>query len=263
MKLATGYLEKHGSTSPRLDAELLLAHSLRLRRLDLYLNFEKPLADSELVPYRELIARRGRGEPVAYLTGRKEFMGLEFEVTPAVLVPNPDTEALVTRAVAWARELASVRIADVGTGSGCIAISLAHFLPSALAHASDISPAALEVARRNVARHGLESRVQLFEGDLLEPLTGRYDLIVANLPYLPEGAELPAEVTAQPAIALYGGAREVNRLLEQATSRLADQGRVMLEVDAGMLAEVVLDGWAGHAVHRDLAGRERVLEAWM
>src|SRR5207249_4826354 len=104
LRRATGYLEQHGSGSARLDAELLLAHSLGLRRLDLYLQFERPLADAELGLYRDLIARRGKGEPVAYLVGRKEFMGLEFEVTRDVLVPNPDTELLVQRAVSWGRE---------------------------------------------------------------------------------------------------------------------------------------------------------------
>lgn len=262
MKLATGYLDKHGSSSPRLDAELLLAHSLGLRRLDLYLNFERPLAETELAPYRELVARRGGGEPVAYLTGHKEFMGLDFEVTPAVLVPNPDTEALVGRAVEWGRGRESLRIADVGTGSGAIAIALAHFLPPARIDAADISPEALAIARRNVARHSLEARVSLFEGDLLEPLPGPYDLIAANLPYLPDGMVLPDEVAAQPAIALYGGARLVNVLLEQAPAKLAAGGRVMLEVDVSMLADVVLEGWAGHTVHRDLAGHDRVLELW-
>jgi HemK-like putative methylase len=189
-------------------------------------------------------------------------MGLEFAVSPAVLVPNPDTETLVTRAVEWGRERGPVRIADVGTGCGCIAIALAHFLPESLVDASDISAEALAVARRNVERHSLESRVHLFEGDLLEPLAGPYDLVVANLPYLAQGIVLPAEVTAQPAVALYGGAELVNRLLTAAPAKLAPEGRVLLEVDPAMLGEVALAGWAGHTVHRDLGGRERVLEAW-
>jgi len=122
LRRATGYLEQHGSASPRLDAEVLMAHALGVRRLDLYLQFERVLSEAELVPYRELTARRGRGEPVAYLVGSREFMKLDFEVTPDVLVPNPDTEVLVVRAIELLRGRSDgARVADVGTGSGCIA----------------------------------------------------------------------------------------------------------------------------------------------
>src|SRR5207302_1647837 len=128
LKLTAGYLQKHGSESSRLDAELLLAHALKLKRLDLYLKFDHQLNESVLSKYRALVARRAKGEPVAYLVGHKEFMGLDFEVTPDVLVPNPDTEVLVQRAVALARDSATpLRVADVGTGSGCIAVSIAHY----------------------------------------------------------------------------------------------------------------------------------------
>src|SRR5439155_307388 len=160
LKRATGYLEQHGSSSPRLDAEILLAHALGLRRIDLYLQHERLLSDPELKPYRDLIGRRGKGEPVAYLVGRKEFMGLELEVTPEVLVPNPDTEVLVQLAVSWGRENPGRRrFADVGTGSGCIAVALAHFLPEVEVFATDVSAGALEVAKRNAARHAVGERV--------------------------------------------------------------------------------------------------------
>jgi len=271
LKLSADYLQKHGSDSSRLDAELLLAHALKLRRLDLYLKFDHPLNESELSAYRGLVASRAKGEPVAYLVGHKEFMGMDFEVTPDVLVPNPDTEVLVQRAVALARESqAPMRVADVGTGSGCIAVSIAHYAPATDVWASDVSREALEVAARNVSRHGVAERVHLECGDLLEPLPGQFDLICANLPYVDVAADhnLAAEVVAQPARALYaeqGGAALVNRLLEEAPARLKPGGRVLAEVDPSILSAAVdlaSRGFAGNRVHRDVGGRERVLEAW-
>ena len=269
LKLASDHLSRHGSDSPRLDSEVMLAHALGLRRLDLYLKFDRPLSESELATYRAMVARRAKGEPVAYLVGHKEFMSLDFEVTPAVLVPNPDTEVLVQRSVAIAREEGrALRVADVGTGSGCIAIAVAHYAPNTEVWASDISEEALAVAARNVASHGLERRIHLVCGDLLEPLPGNFDLVLANLPYLSPGAQLPREVVAQPAAALYAdrrGAALVERLLEEVPGRLNPGGRVLAELDESILAGAV--GAAGrvsaaHRVHRDLAGHERVMEAW-
>ncbi len=269
LKLSADYLQKHGSGSSRLDAEVLLAQSLGMRRLDLYLKFDRVLTEPELASYRALVARRGKGEPVAYLVGHKEFMGLDLEVTPDVLVPNPDTEVLVQRAVAIARETeAAMRVADVGTGSGCIAIAIAHYAGNTEVWASDVSAAALAVARRNVDKHGLHDRIHLVEGDLLGPLAGEFDMVCANLPYVDAGAPLPAEVTAQPARALYaadGGAALVARLLEQAPARIRPGGRVLAEIDPAIAASVeepASRNFAGHRVHRDLAGQERVLEAW-
>ena len=269
LKLATGHLEKHGSSSPRLDAEVLLAHSLGVRRLDLYMQFERSLAERELVPYRALVARRSKGEPVAYLVGHKEFMALDFEVTPAVLVPNPDTEVLVQRAVALAREAGRpLRAADVGTGSGCIAIALAHYAPNVEVWASDVSRDALEVATRNVSRHDVESRVHLECGDLLRPLPGQLDIVCANLPYVNSATELPDEVKAQPATALYaedGGAALVVRLMSEAPAHLATAGRVLAEIDPAILDAVLhaaSSSFAEVRVHRDLSGHERVVEAW-
>lgn len=269
LKAASGHLQKHGSDSARLDAEVLLARALGLRRLDLYLQFDRPLSDEELSDYRDLTKRRARGEPVAYLVGHKEFMALDFEVTADVLVPNPDTEVLVQRAVAIARSAPeALRVADVGTGSGCIAIALAHYAPSVEVWAVDISPAALEVAARNVKRHGLETRVHLACGDLIAPLHGEFDLVCANLPYLAPGDIRPPEVLAQPASALIGGedgSELVVRLLEAAPARLKAGGRVLAEVDPAILPtvlEVADRNFAGRAVHRDLGGHERVLEAW-
>ena len=269
LKLASEHLGKHGSDSARLDAEVMLAGALGLRRLDLYLQFDRDLSEAELGVFRAQVARRAHGEPVAYVVGHKEFMALDFEVTPAVLVPNPDTEALVQLAVARAREAGRpLRVADVGTGSGCIAIATAHYAPDVEVWASDISTKALEVAARNVAKNSLEPRVHLACGDLMEPLPGSFDLVCANLPYLAADARLPAEVVAQPGVALYAGdegAGLVIRLLETAPARLNPGGRVLLEVDPAILSsalEVADRNFAGRRVHLDLAGHERVLEAW-
>lgn len=268
LRRATGYLTSHGSGAPRLDAELLMAHVLGIRRLDLYLQFDRHLSEAELAPYRGLIARHGKGEPVAYLLGRKEFMKLDFEVTPEVLVPNPDTEVLVQRAVTWVRERGGpVRVGDVGTGSGCIAVTIAHYAPEASVWASDDDAAALLVARRNVNAHGLADRVTLAQGDLLEPLPDALDLVCANLPYVAEGTQLPAEVLAQPAHALFaaeGGVALVRRLLAGAPAKLSAGGAVLAEIDPSQPPALLdaLEGYAGHRFHRDLAGHVRVLEAW-
>jgi release factor glutamine methyltransferase len=269
LKLASEHLGKHGSDSARLDAEVMLAGALGLRRLDLYLQFDRALSEDELSVFRAQVARRAHGEPVAYVVGHKEFMALDFEVTPAVLVPNPDTELLVQLVVARAREAGrALRLADVGTGSGCIAIAAAHYSPEVEVWASDISTEALEVAARNVAKNGLVQRVHLACGDLLAPLPGSFDLVCANLPYLEAGVPLPAAVAAQPSVALYadeGGAALVVRLLEAAPSRLIPGGRVLLEVDPSILPAVLEAAdrhFAGRRVHQDLAGHERVVEAW-
>jgi release factor glutamine methyltransferase len=271
LRRATGYLTSHGSGSARLDAEVLMAHALSARRLDLYLQFDRSLSEAELVRYRELVSRRGRGEPVAYLVGRREFMKLDFEVTPDVLVPNPDTEVLVERAVSWARERCAVgggvRVADVGTGCGCIAVSIAHYVPQASVWASDIDEAALTVADRNVRAHSLSDRVSLVLGDVLAPLPGALDLVCANLPYVAIGTKLPAEVLAQPARALFaedGGAALVKRLLGDAPAKLAPGGAVFVEIDKSLQGALqgALEGYAGHRFHRDLGGNVRVLEAW-
>lgn len=269
LKLSAEYLEKHGSDSPRLDAELLLANALKLRRLDLYLTYDRALTEPELAAYRALVAQRGKGAPVAYLVGHKEFMGLEFEVTPAVLIPNPDTEVLVQRAVAIARESdRKLDVADIGTGSGCIAIAVAHYAANTEVWATDISRDALLVASRNVAKHNLGDRVRLERGDLMEPLSGEFDLVCANLPYVAVGSRLPAEVTAQPAQSLYSeqnGAALVKRLLDEAPRKLRKGGRVLAELDPSivpLVSDAAERNFVGHRLLRDFGGHARVLETW-
>jgi release factor glutamine methyltransferase len=269
LKLAADHFQKHGSDSARLDAEVLLAHALGLRRLDLYLKFDRELAETELSTYRALTAKRAKGEPVAYLVGHKEFMGLGFVVTPAVLVPNPDTEVLVQRAVELAREAGRLlRVADVGTGSGCIAIAIAHYAQNTEVVASDVAQDALAVAAQNVAAHGLSDRVKLVCGDLMAPFTGMFDIVCANLPYVAAGSRLAPEVVAQPAGALYAddrGSALITRLLDEAPAHLNGGGRVLAELDPS-ITPVVVDAatrrFAAHRIHRDLAGHERVIETW-
>jgi release factor glutamine methyltransferase len=269
LQLASDHFSKRAPGSPRLDAEVLLAHVLGLRRLDLYLRFDRQLTEEETGKYRELVARRAKGEPVAYLVGHKEFMGLDFAVTPAVLIPNPDTEVLVQRAVEIAREASRpLRVADVGTGSGCIAIAIAHYAPNVDVVASDVAEDALEVAARNVAAHGLAGRVQLVCGDLMAPFTGFFDIVCANLPYVGAGSALAPEVVAQPARALYAeanGSALVTRLLAEAPARLNPGGLVLAELDpsiAGLAVEAANKTFAGHRIHSDLAGHQRLLESW-
>ena len=256
--------------SARLDAELLTAHSLGLRRLDLYLQYDRPLDEEELAPIRELLRRRGGGEPVAHLVGEREFYGRPFRVTAAVLVPRPETELLVERVLAWARARpAPPRIVDVGTGSGCIAVTLACELPGAELVATDVSAAAVEVASANAARHGVAATVETVTGSWAQPLRGwaGFDAVVSNPPYVTSGelAGLPRDVRDfEPALALDGGGdglEAYRALVAEVVPLVRPGGLVALEVDPRRAAAVaaLLPGAVG--IHRDLAGRDRVVEA--
>ena len=230
--------------SPRLDAELLLAHVLSWQRAQLHTHPERVLQPQEWTRYAELIARRAQREPLAYLTGHREFYGLDFCVDRRVFIPRPETELLVEKAIEVAkggRGVAALRpysIADVGTGCGAIAIALALHLPSAEVYAIDLYAPALEVAARNCRRHSVEGRVHLLEGDLLSPLSQPVNLIVANLPYVAadEVEALPPEVSSyEPRWAWYGGVgglEVIERLLAQAGSYLDDGGDILLEIGA-------------------------------
>ncbi|HVV50416.1 MAG TPA: peptide chain release factor N(5)-glutamine methyltransferase [Polyangia bacterium] len=254
--------------TPRLDAELLVAHALGLPRVQLYVQFDRPLLADELGAIRALIKRRQAGESVAYLVGKKEFWGLDFAVDARVLVPRPDTETLIEEARERLAGAASPRIADLGTGSGAIALTLAKLFPAAAVFAVDVSPAALEVARANAERLGLP--VTFLEGDLTAPLAAEapFSLLAANLPYIPTGdmQTLPPEVKSEPALALDGGPDGlllVRRLVAAAPALLAPGGALVLEIGAGQAgATADLLGAAGFAdvrVRRDLGGIERVV----
>jgi release factor glutamine methyltransferase len=270
LRLSTTYLGDHGSTSARLDSELLCAQALGLRRIDLYLQFDRPLDEGELTSIRELVRRRGKGEPVAYLTGTREFYGRAFSVTPDVLVPRPDTEALVQHAVALlrARTGAELRVADLGTGSGCIAITLAAEVPGTNVTATDNSPAAIEVARSNAAALGVD--VSFLDCSWADCLDGRFDLIVSNPPYVTT-AELEAvdrDVRDfEPRGALLGGddGLDAYRALLASIRDHVTVARLMLEVDprhadaVAALAGATFPGATTSAV-QDLTGRTRVLD---
>ena len=244
---------------------------LSLPRVQLYVQFERVLSPEELAALRELIKRRQAGESVAYLTGRKEFWKFEFAVDARVLVPRPDTETLIEEAIARlgaAGEGPAPRIADVGTGSGALAITLAKLRPDAAVFASDVSPPALEVARANAERLG--AAVTFVEGDLAAPLAAHapLSLIVANLPYVPAGelAALPADVRSEPALALDGGADGldlVRRLVADAPALLSPGGVLALEIGAGQAeatrALLQAAGFTDVQARKDLAGIERVV----
>jgi release factor glutamine methyltransferase len=264
---ATRFKER-GLATPRLDAELLVAHVLGLPRVQLYVQFDRPLAAEELTAIRDLIKRRQAGECVAYLVGKKEFWGLELAVDARVLVPRPDTETLVEEARDRLNDTINPTVADVATGSGAVALALAKLRPDAHLFASDVSPGALEVARGNGERLGLP--VVFLEGDLDAPLAAHapFALITANLPYIPSGelAGLPADVRSEPALALDGGPDGlalVRRLVAAAPALLAAGGALALEIGAGQAAAtaalLTAAGFADVRTRRDLGGVERVV----
>lgn len=266
LRWTTGYLQEKGCPTPRLDAEVLLAHALGIDRVRLYVEYERPLSEAELARFRELVRRRAAREPVACIRGFKEFWSLTFEVNPAVLIPRPETELLVEEALRIARGLVAPRVVDVGTGSGAVAVVLARELGRPVM-ATDSSPAALEVARRNAAQHA--AQVELLLADLLSPFReGAFDLVVSNPPYVPSGefATAPPELSFEPRSALDGGADGldiVRALVQQAARVLAPGGWLLVEVGMGQAPEAAAlmeaAGFAEVGRVRDLAGIERVV----
>ena len=260
--------------SEPLDAPLLLAHVLGCEQAALLAHPQRPLTPAQSAAFCALVARRADGIPLAYLTGERAFYDLTLIVTPDVLIPRPETEHLVERALAWAQGRAgSPRIADVGAGSGAIAVTLARHLPAARVWALDVSRAALGVARRNAARYDLGERIHCVQADLLGPLLGArgaFDLIAANLPYVPTSALEALPVSRrEPRLALDGGPdglAVIRRLLAQVPRVLAADGLLLLEIEAtqgeraAALAAAALPG-ARVTVHADYAGHDRVISA--
>jgi len=243
LKGAIQTLGHEGVESPRLDAELLLAHVLGVNRAAILAWPERRLTPKELTRYRDLVARRAVREPLAYIVGHREFFDLDFAVDPRVLIPRPETELLVEYALSFARQMmppngGAIRVADVGAGSGAIAVTLAVHLPEATVYALDGSAGALAVTEENAHWHGVADRVHYLLGDLLEPLPRAVDLIAANLPYVTtdEWEELPPEIhDYEPREALDGGAdglRCIHRLLGMAGGFLRPGGRILLEIGA-------------------------------
>ena len=269
----TKFLHGKGIEAPLREARILLGHVLQCKPIDVVArSAEEPTAD-EKARYRELIRRRVEGCPTAYLTGTREFYLLAFDVSPAVLIPRPDTETLVMQAIDFLKVKPDAVGLDLGTGSGCIVVSLAHQAPHARFIASDLSPDALEVAERNAAKHGVSGRIEFRRGDLFGVLaeTDRFDLIVSNPPYIPptEIAELAVEVRDhEPRIALDGGPDGLafyRRIAADAGRHLNPGGRVLVEIghtQADAVTSLFLQaGWAAAALTKDLAGRPRVVTA--
>jgi release factor glutamine methyltransferase len=267
-----GHFESKQIASPRLDAELLLSHALGMQRVMLYARFDQPLGPEELALIRGLVARRARGEPIAHLTGEKELWSMRFEVNADVLIPRPDTETLIELCIARMIAVEGPRIADVGTGSGCIALALAKDLPNAKVTAIDVSAKALAVAEKNRLRHGLGDRVELVESDLFAAVpAGSFDLIAANLPYIAKSEipELMRDVRDfEPHLALDGGPDGldlIRRLAAEAKQRLVPGGLLALEIgwDQKAAVEALLSegGWQQIETHKDLGDNDRVVLA--
>jgi len=269
------FLERHGVTEPRLDAELLVAHALGLERLKLFLELDRPVEAHERDAARALLVRRAKGEPVAYVTGTREFYRYAFNVDARVLVPRPETELIVDRAREWAKDRlfpsGGPRVADIGTGSGCLAVTLALELDGSNVVAVDISADALELARENAVRLGAD--VGFLEGDGLEPLVGlggrAFDLIVSNPPYVDrkDTASLAAEVRDhEPHLALFGPDDDPDHwavhLANEALRFLSPGGVLLVELgyDQWPRIEARMPAGVEVSVHKDLAGHQRVLE---
>jgi release factor glutamine methyltransferase len=268
------FLAQKGSEFPRLDAEVLLAHALQCRRIELYTRFDEPAPDAVRETFRELVRRRVEGCPVAYLVGRKEFFSLELEVSPAVLIPRPESEFVVLECVRLAKTMADPRILDIGTGSGNIAVAVARQLPRARVTAADISPEALAVAQRNALRHAVQERVEFILSDLFGSIGSEssFDFILSNPPYIAteELPRLPSGVkNYEPKIALNGGDggfAVFDRLLAGATRYLKIKGYFIVEIGAPQEASARQRiGQYGNFLlaptNRDYSGHPRVLTA--
>lgn len=282
LKWTVGFFKERGIEDARLDAEVLLAHVLDCDRMHLYVHFDQPLQAEELAAYRECIKRRVAREPVAYIVGYREFMGLRFRVTHDTLIPRPDTEILVQTAVdelkayAAAHEGEPLRFADIGTGTGAIALSVLSFVADSTAATVDISPAARAVAEENAAALELADRIDFYTGDLLAPIAGeQFTAILSNPPYIPDSdiAGLEPEVRgAEPLTALAGGADGLDfyrRLCADAPAMLTAGGFMAFEVGihqaeavAGLARANSLIDATSVKIIKDYAGIERVVIAW-
>jgi release factor glutamine methyltransferase len=270
----TDYLKEKKADSPRLDAEVLLADVVGCPRIQLYARYDEVATDEVRGRYKKLVLQRIEGCPVAYLVGYKEFYNLRFAVSPAVLIPRPETEILVLEAIRIAKPMSAPRVLDVGTGSGAIAVTLAKHLPHAKVTAVEVSAAALEVAQKNAQTHGVFERIQFVLSDLLAEFRDdeRFDVIVSNPPYVAteEMERLPVSVGKfEPRQALDGGPKGlqiIERLVREAKEHLVPGGHLLMEIgaDQGKPAASLteqLGGFEAVAVLPDHAGLPRVLRA--
>jgi len=264
----------HNIENPRLDAEVLLADLLNMERINLYVNFDDPLSENELVRYRKRIIKRAKHYPVAYITGTKEFMSLVFSINENVLIPRPETELLVEEVISYCENkgIKGPNIVDVGTGSGAIMVSLGYYLSQAKIIGIDIKDETLTVAQGNIKKHELVDRLKVIKGDLLTPLIkmdkNNVDIVVSNPPYISseEMKELPAEVKKEPVIALAGGKSGLkiyNDLILQSKKVLVPGGLLILEIaynQAEAICEILKD-WDNVSVKKDYAGHDRIVIA--
>jgi len=272
----TDFFKKTEWGNPRLEAEILLAEALGCARIELYTQFDQIPPDEPLNQFRQWVKRRGAGEPVAYIVGHKEFYSLRFEVNSDVLIPRPETEHLVVAALEAAKGIAEnpIRVIDVGTGSGCIAITLAKYLSQAKIAAIDLSPAALEVAKRNAEAHQVTDKIRFFCGDLLAALppgSGQVHLIVSNPPYIGtnERGTVDRQVSDfEPSMALFSGDEGLDltqRLIAEAPEKLLPQGWLMFESSPLVIDRCVQLVEASPLklvkVIKDMAGHRRVVVA--
>lgn len=269
------YFTDRGVENPRLDAEVLLCAVLQCERIKLYMDFERPLTSAELAKYKEYVARRGQHEPLAYILGEKEFMRNSFKVTPATLVPRPETELLVESLIKAANllnENGDVKILDIGTGSGAIIVSLLDYLPNAKGVGVDISMDALVVAEENARRIGVRERAGFVRSDLFSriPVDKKFDIIVSNPPYIPAAdiAGLAKDVQKEPHGALDGGINGLDfyrRIINEAMEHMAAEGILAFEVginQAQIVAELCRQaGFKETAIRKDYADIERMVFA--
>jgi release factor glutamine methyltransferase len=249
-----------------LESELLLRHVLEISQVELYQDPEREITPAQEKKFWASVKRRLSGEPTAYITGHREFYGFDFCVDPRVLIPRPESELLVEKTLALTQTRPEIAIAEIGTGSGAIAISLALNLPQAKIYATDISEAVLKVARLNCQQHGVENRIRLLQGDMLEPLPEAVDIIVANLPYVSQ-AELSHLSNFEPKLARNGGAdglAQIERLCRQVSNKLRPHGFLLLEIGQGQEKAVTallrrLFPSAGIETLADLSGIARVV----
>ena len=264
------YFADKGVENPRLDAEVLLSHILRKERLYLYVHFDQPLEEQELITFREAVKKRASRMPVAYILGVKEFMGLDFEVTPAVLIPRPDTEILVETALNRLAEREQPCILDIGTGSGAICVSMLANLPTATGVTVDISSEAIAVAKRNADRHQVANRLAFCHGDLFSPVEGQvFTAILSNPPYIPEDdiSGLTPEVRKEPNLALAGGKDGLDfyrRIVTEGRKYLVPGGFIAMEVgiNQAQLVAAMAEGTGDYKVSeivKDYGGIERVV----
>jgi release factor glutamine methyltransferase len=255
--------------SPRMNAEVLLMFTLACDRAYLYAHPERELTKDEEARYESALSQRAQGVPSQYITGHQEFWGMDLIVSPAVLIPRPETEHVIETVLPLARAKSKARIVDVGTGSGCIALALAKELPEADIHATEISPAALEIAEANAARLQLTSRIQFHDTDLLAGVDGLFDFVVSNPPYVGESEEDQVQLEVrkfEPRSAVFAGPtglEVIQRLISQARERLAPGGWLVMEI-SGTIAEGVrelLQGWSRVEINKDLQGIPRVAAA--